>query len=431
MQLQKPPTSTTRAPPLDNDNVNATLRKLAELSVTHAATFAFPFAFAVICGRVLGVHDYGIVSFYTALTGFLGVIIEFGFDWLGIREVTHASGDSSRQRDVLSNVTAAKLFMCTITSVLAGIGLFWLRGSSQTALIVATVVYMFGFALDVSWYLRALERMRLLLVVTVISRFAGLALLWSIVTHSGDLVEALWSYTFVAIANAALGWSVVVHQGLASRVRPQWRLVADLLRRAWAIVFGNLGSALLTNGGVALLGFIASPATVGAANLALRIKMAGQATLLPIRQLSYVRLSTLAHTDPEGAVRIGRIVLTAVLGGGTLIAIAVLFSAEWIVRQIFQGDYPIVAGLIMLVGLSVPINAVYELFGMQCLIAFGRERSYAAVVAVGAVIFCVLLFTLKGGLAYGWALLAAESCVAAMAGLRLRAVLRSEKGAFA
>jgi hypothetical protein len=50
------------------------------------------------------------------------VIIEFGFDWLGIREVTHASGDSRRQRDVLSNVTAAKLFMCTITSVLAGIG---------------------------------------------------------------------------------------------------------------------------------------------------------------------------------------------------------------------------------------------------------------------------------------------------------------------
>jgi hypothetical protein len=144
--------------------------------------------------------------------------------------------------------------------------------------------------------------------------------------------------------------------------------------------------------------------------------------------LSYVRLSSLAHTDPEGAVRIGRIVLTAVLGGGTLIAIAVFFGAEWIVRQIFQGDYPIVVGLIMLLGLSVPINAVYELFGMQCLIAFGRERSYAAVVAIGAVIFCVLLFTLKGGLAYGWALLAAEACVAAMAGLRLRAVLRSEKG---
>jgi hypothetical protein len=50
--------------------VNATLRKLAELSVTHAATFAFPFAFAVVCGRVLGVHDYGIVSFYTRLPDF-------------------------------------------------------------------------------------------------------------------------------------------------------------------------------------------------------------------------------------------------------------------------------------------------------------------------------------------------------------------------
>lgn len=413
-----------RSAPRDKHNVKATLRKLAELTLTHVATFAFPFAFAVLCGRVLGVHDYGIVSFYTALTGFLGVIIEFGFDWLGIREVTRAANDPARRHLVLSNVTAAKLLMCAITSSVAGVALYWLRGPEQVALIVATMVYMVGFALDVSWYLRALERMRLLLIITAATRLIGLVLLWVMVSKSGDMVPALWTYTFVAVANAAIGWSVIVHQGLAGRVPPQWHVLGGLMRSAWAIVFGNLGAALLTNGGVALLGLFAPPATIGAANLALRIKMAGQAVLLPIKQLAYVRLSALAQTQPDQAVRVGRIALIALLGGGCMISVVIFFSAEWIVHQVFRGDYPIVVALIMLLGLSVPINAVAELFGLHFLVALGRERSYAAVVAVAAILFCTLLFTLKGALAYGWALLAAEGCLAAMAGLRLRSVLK-------
>lgn len=401
-----------------------TLRKLSELALTHVATFAFPLAFAVLCGRVLGVHDFGIVSFYTALAAFLGVIIEFGFDWLGIREVSQAADDSAHCHRVLYNVTAAKLLICVATSSVAAAALFWMRGPGQAALVLAMVLHMVGFAMDVSWYLRALERTRLLLGITVVTRIAGIAVLWMLVSRPGAMAAALWTYAFVSMTNAAIGWATVVHHGLAGRVRLQWPVIGGLMRRSSAIVFGNLNGALLTNGGVALLGLTANPATVGAANLALRVKMAGQAALLPIKQLAYVRLSALARSNREQAVRVGRIALAALLVGGTAIGLAIVFGAELIVRQVFLGDYPVAVGLIMLLGLSVPLNAAAELLGMQCLIAFGQERSYALVVAVAAVVFCgLLLFVLRSDLAYGWALLAAEASLTALAGLRLRAVL--------
>lgn len=404
--------------------VKATLHKIAELTLTHVVTFAFPFAFAVLCGRVLGVHDYGIVSFYTALAAFLGVIIEFGFDWLGIREVSRAGDDPEHRHRILSNVTAAKLLVCGVTCATYAPALYLLRGSTHAGFILATVVYMVGFAMDVSWYFRALERMRSLLAVTLLTRLSGLALLWTIVTQPGDMVQALWSYAFVAIANATIGWAVVAQQGLAGHVRPQWSVITPLMRDASAIVIGNLSGALLTNGGVALLGMTANPATVGAANLALRIKMAGQALLLPIKQLSYVRLSALASSDRRRALRIGRIVLGAMLAGGSVIGIAIALSAEWIVHQVFLGEHPVAVALVMVLGLSVPINSVADLFGMQCLIAFGRERSYAVVVFVAAMVFCALLVVLHGELAYGWALLIAEASMGTLAGWRLSTVLR-------
>lgn len=405
--------------------VKDTLRKLAELALTHLANFAFPLVFAILCGRVLGVHDFGIVSFYTALAAFLGVIIEFGFDWLGIREVSQAAHDPATQHRLLCNVTAAKLSICLLVAVLTASSVLWLRGTDQWVLVLPMVVYMLGFAMDVGWYLRALERTRVLLAITTAIRLSAIGLLWVLVSQPGDLAGALWTYAFVSVATSTTAWVALIRHRLAGLVRPQWSVMVGLMRRSSAIVFGNLSGALLTNGGVALLGITSDPATVGAANLALRVRMAGQAVLLPIKQLTFVRLSALARSSPAQAVRVGRIALAALLGAGAVIGVAILFAAEFVVRQVFLGDYPVAVGLIMLLGLSVPLNAAAEVFGMQCLIAFGQERSYAVVVAVAAAVFSVMLLLVPTGpLSYGWALLAAEASLATLAGLRLRAVLR-------
>jgi O-antigen/teichoic acid export membrane protein len=407
--------------------VKDTLRKLAELALTHLANFAFPLVFAILCGRVLGLHDFGIVSFYTALAAFLGVIIEFGFDWLGIREVSQAADDPARQHGLLCNVTAAKLLIGSVVGGVTAASVLWLRGLEQWVLVLPMLVYMLGFAMDVGWYLRALERTRVLLAITTAIRLLAIGLLWVLVSHPGDLPGALWTYAFVSVATSATAWVALSRQRLATYVRPRGSVIAGLMRRSSTIVFGNLSGALLTNGGVALLGITADPATVGAANLALRVRMAGQAVLLPIKQLTFVRLSALARSSPAQALRVGRIALAALLGAGTLIGLAILFAAEFIVRQVFLGEYPVAVGLIMLLGLSVPLNAAAELFGMQCLIAFGQERSYALVVVVAAAVFCTLLLLVPTGpLTYGWALLAAEASLALVAGLRLRAVLRKK-----
>lgn len=402
-----------------------TLRKLAELALTHLANFAFPLVFAILCGRVLGVHDFGIVSFYTALAAFLGVVIEFGFDWLGIREVSQVADDREQRHRLLCNVTAAKLLICLVVAGTTAALVLWLRGTDQWRLVLPMVFYMLGFSLDVSWYLRALERTRVLLAVTTTIRLLAIGLLWMLVSQPGDMAGALWTYAFVSLATSSLGWLALISQQLGGFVRPRVSVIGSLMRRSSAIVFGNLSGALLTNGGVALLGITSDPATVGAANLALRVRMAGQAVLLPIKQLTFVRLSALAKTSPRQAVRVARISLAALLGGGTLIGVAVLFAAEFIVRQVFLGEYPVAVGLIMLLGVSVPLNAAAELFGMQCLIAFGHERTYAMVVVVAAAVFCgLLLLLVSSPLAYGWALLGAEASLAALAGLRLRAVLK-------
>ena len=99
--------------------------KLAELALSNAAVFSFPLVFAVVCGRTLGIHDYGIVAFYSSLAAFLGMFVEFGFDWYGIREVAQNQGDPQRCHRVLFNITAARLLLSAGVFVVIWPALGW------------------------------------------------------------------------------------------------------------------------------------------------------------------------------------------------------------------------------------------------------------------------------------------------------------------
>lgn len=403
----------------------STVRKLIELAMTHVATFAFPLVFAVICGRTLGIHDYGIVSFYAALAAFLGMVIEFGFDWYGIREVARHQGDPAGVHRILWNITAAKLLLCAGVVSVAGGALWQLRAHAEWPLMLASSAYLVGFAFDAGWYVRALEQTRLLLLITSGVRLVGIAVLLTVVPRVATMESALGVYALVSLLTSGVTWFFLAQRGLVQRSRVERRYIGELLRSSSAIVFGNVNGAMLTNGGIALLGMHADPATVGAANLALRVRMAGQAVMLPVQQLGFVRISGLASRTPLAAMALGSRLMVVTLAIGTVISMVCMATAPLISRYVFKTEVPIAVMLILLLAFSIPIQGMSSLFGMQSLIALGQERRYALIQLAATLAFCACLFLINQGSAYGWAIIGAESTVMLLsAGVLIR--LRGE-----
>lgn len=394
--------------------------KLAELALTNLATFSFPLVFAVVCGRALGLHDYGIVAFYSALAAFLGMVVEFGLDWHGIREVTQNLAQPSLIHRVLLQVTLAKLLVCLVVLAVAAPLLWWQRGPQEAPLMGAAAAYLVGFAADPAWYLRALERTRLLLAITTAVRLIGIALLLGVVAQVATMASALWAYAALALLASAAAWWQLWRQRLVGRAYVRLPEVLALLRRSWAIVLGNLNGALLTHGGIAVLGLVADPATVGAANLALRVRMAAQAVLLPLNQLGFVRLAGLARDTPLQALRLGRRLLGVTLGASVVLAAAGMLTAPMVSTLVFRAEVPVAVLLIMLLSLSVPLQAIGNLFGVQSLVALGCERRYAGIQVLASLAFlAVLLGAAASPLAYGWAVVLAEALVLGLAALTL------------
>jgi O-antigen/teichoic acid export membrane protein len=405
-------------------SMRATLPRLLELSLSHLATFAFPLVFAVVCGRTMGLHNYGIVAFYTAVAGFAGMLVEFGLDWIGLREVAQNPDRPEHCHAVLWHVTAARLVACVLVSLPLAAALAVTRAEDHASWIAAAIVYLFGFAFDIGWYLRALERTRHLLVVNAGVRVFGIGLLLWVVDTPEAIGPALWTYAALAVATSAAMWASVLAMRLVKVAPFELARVLDLYRTSWAILLGNLNGAFLTNGGLALFGTLADPALMGAASLALRVKLAGQAIVLPVLQLGYVRLASLAKAQPRAALQSARRFLAALVALSVVIAVAAALGASAISVAVFREPLPGPIGLIMLLALTIPIHSAGSMFGVQGLISFGQERAYAVVLCLASAVFCALLYAMSASpMAYGWALVGGESFVLVVCALTLRAVL--------
>jgi O-antigen/teichoic acid export membrane protein len=405
--------------------VLSTAIKMGELSLSQVAIYAFPLIFAVVCARTLGPANYGVVAFYTALTSFLCMFVEFGFDSIGVREVHASNGKEPEQ--VMWNVTLAKLIVSLLTCIVA-VPVLLVTRPAEASLSYALLGYLIAFAFDSSWYLRSLELMRSVLYVAVISRFAGIALLVIVVTGHDDLARAMWTYTFVAWAHALVSWVLMHRMHVLGKPRLDVPHLRSLFRSGASIVVGNLSGASLTSGGIAALGVLADPVLTGAANIALRIRTAGLAILMPLSLLGFVRLSSLVGSGRASAVYLGRRLFYALIAVSTAVALLIIANADLLAALAYgHSKAPEAASvLVRLLAIGIPVSVAGNLFGLQCLTLFEQEHAYVFVLIVAAVIFFGLLFFTNASKSpsYGWALLAADSWVVLAAGWHLRRTVK-------
>jgi O-antigen/teichoic acid export membrane protein len=285
--------------------------------------------------------------------------------------------------------------------------------------------------MDTAWYLRSLELTRSVLLVSAVSRLAGIALLIVLVRHHDDLGRAMWSYTFVAWANAVVMWVVMFHLRIVHRPRIEVPYLRSLLRSGASIVVGNLSGSALTNGGVALLGTIADPVLIGAANLAVRIKSAGLAVLTPLSQFGFVRLSRLASAHPSAAVVLGRRMFYALISLGSLVSALILLNADLIARVAYGLPHPPAAADMMLglIAAGIPLSLAGNLLCLQCLTLFKREGAYVCILLMAAAIFfgsMLLSPASNRAVAFGCGMLAAEAWVVLAAGILIRKTVRDQ-----
>lgn len=378
------------------------------------AKYLLPLVTVPYLTRVLGPSGWGMVAVAQAYGAYLGLPVNYGFNFSGTREVARIKSD----REDLSNLFAAIMgAKCLLAAgcVLITIGVnHWVPFFRKDSLLL----WMAAFAalipnLAPIWYFIGLEELKLVATLDIVGRVVATTGIFIIVHHRGDAWKVL--------AMQGLGGSVALIAGiylayteLMPRI-PTTTSVWMALRNGRSMFVSSSAIGLYASGNAFILGLFAAPSVVGFYAGGEKIVRAALQLLQPPYQALFPRISSLVKLDPLKSLRLTR--LSAVLFGvmGLSGGLAMFFVAPWLVRLVLGPGYGPAIPVLRLLAILLPIIALNFVMGGLWLISHSMDRAVEVTTLVAGAInigLAVLLAPHFMGLGVASAVVLAELFVA-------------------
>jgi PST family polysaccharide transporter len=362
-------------------------RNVFYLYMIQGLDYLFPLITVPYLVRVLGPERYGTLGFGAGFIAFVALLVDYGFVLSATRRVSVQRDDLLAVSRTASSVWAAKILLGALgfVAVIAA-----LRAVPRLGEVAGVVLLLYGRivggVLSPVWLFQGMEKMRVITLIGLLNSLLVAIGLFAFIRRPSDYL------LFAGIQGASAALSGVLAAALAIsmfRLRlplPTVRDVAHALREGFPLFFSTSCVSLYTAANSVILGLLTNDAAVGYYVAAEKIVGAVRSLMSPVSQAIYPRLSRLAAASRERALYWSRTLLLVMGGGGAILSAGLLVAAPLITRVLlgsrFEPAIPVVrilAPLAVLVGLS-------NVFGIQMMLPFGRDRAFTAILFSAGVI---------------------------------------------
>lgn len=365
--------------------------------------------------RVLGPSGWGKVAFVQAMSEFIVLTLEFGFNLSATREIAQNRHDRRACAEIVAGTVGAQsvLSVFAIAAMLLVAPHLSMIGGDYR-LVYAALFYGIFQGIAPLWFFQGVERITLASGIEVVSKVIALVGLFVFVHHTGDEWRVLalqgLAPAVSTVAGLWLAWTTVPF------IIPSRRLVTDSLKRGWQMFLLRSSASLYGIGNAFVLGLFAAPANVAFFATAEKISKAVSGLLLPVRDSIYPRLNHLLVHAPEESERLARIGALVMGIGGLLLSVATFFGAPFIIHTLAGQKFePAIAVLRILSPLPFVI-ALCDAGGLQYLLPRRRESAVNRVMFIGGIVNVCLASLLashftQNGMAWSVILVETGVCV--------------------
>jgi PST family polysaccharide transporter len=390
------------------------------------AEYILPMITVPYVARVLEPAGYGMVVYAQNFSGWIILVMEYGFGFSATREIARNRDDPDRHAEVVRGVIGANAFLLLPAILIALVARFTVPAFRDhnwylwLALAIAVPQGIRPF-----WYFQGIERMKFPAWLNV----------------AGRACVAVGIFQFVK--TPAHGWKVLAMQAgmgvivtgvIAARMYqavpfqlPELKQSIAAFRAGWTIFLSRSAVSLYTMTNTFILGIFVTSVGVAYYGGAERIVLMVLGLMAPISQALYPRMIHLAAHDREKASKAiwkGLILFGLI---GVVTSAALIAAAPWVIRLVLGRSYLPAIGVLRVASLIVPLVAVSNILGFQWMLPFGMDRAFNRIVVCAGVLNVVLAVVLSwrfGPVGTAWS---AVTCQTVVSTSMLIALLRSRR----
>ncbi len=362
------------------------------LSLLQVFTILFPLLTYPYLLRVIGLELYGVIVFAQAIINYVSLVINFGFNMSGARNVAVYKEDKVRLSRIVSSTYLCKFILwivCLIVylSVISIVPFFrdyyW--------------VYLLSFLLTLNelllpiWFFQGIEKMKYVTIVNLSARLLFVAAIFLFVHEQADyLIVPLLNGIGAVFAGCLSLYIVLRKERIKLSVIPIQEL-GSAYKESFPLFVSNLSTQIYVNVNKLVVGSCLGMSEVSIYDMAEKVS---HLMKLPISMMAQAVFPKISRERNIGFVN--RVMF---LVAGTVLQayICVFIGSDWIV-YLFTGEYMEEASIIMrLLGVSAILVSFNAFMGGNRLVPMGYSSVYMKVMVGNCLFFLagtgLLLFT--------------------------------------
>ena len=306
--------------------MKTTTKNIIYLVMVQGLIYLAPLLTLPYLTRTLDVDDFAALGFAQAVVQYFILLTDYGFGITATRLIALDSANKQAVSGVVANTLAVKLLLACLSALICLLlGVLFADVRHYGVLLMACFVGVLGNALFPVWLFQGLEKMRVLAIITSLSRLLPLPLVFWLVKRPEDVVIAAVLQNIPGILAALLTYAYVQKNHLLSSAPISIRSVKAMLAEGWPVFLSNISTSFYTTINIILLKFFAGAEHVAYFAATDKLRVAAQGFIQPVASALFPRIAALgaeqqAWPEVRGLIRRGALFLLGIqLAGGLVV----------------------------------------------------------------------------------------------------------------
>lgn len=362
-------------------------KNLLTLSVSEIITKILGLITAAYVARVIAPEGFGILSFAAAFSSYFALFATFGLDIYGSREVARSQNFN---REKIDSIFSLRLLLSAIVFIVY-VGVVFISGNPGIIKIVLIItgINIFITASDLSWFYKAVEKMRYVAARRILISLLTLGGVVFLVNSRDDIFTAVSIPVVAGVINSIL--FISIYGKLRGRLKFVFRRIAwgKILKESFPLLFSSLMIAVYYNLDIVMLGYMKSQPVVGIYSAAYKIFLTGIIPFGLILNSFFPSLSRVGLNKNKELNSIIKNYFMLLFFSGIICALALFFGRDLLIRVVFGAKYSPASIPLSILSLNAAVISLNMFFGNP-LIAWGRQKEYSLAITAGALTNVIL-----------------------------------------
>lgn len=381
-------------------------QNFAYLSLLQIAGYVFPLITMPYLARVIGVDGFGKIAFASAVMVWVQTIADWGFNFTATRDVAQNREDPQKVSEIFSNVLWARCALMFLSFLfLMLLIIVFPKFRENVNILLVSFLLVPGHILFPDWFFQAMERMKYITILNVVSKFIFTVAVFVFIKDKGDYILQPLLVSLGYLVSGLIALYYILVRWRVKLIRPSMKNIWQTIKHSTDVFLNNLMPNLYNSFSTVLLGVFGGDVANGKLDAGTKFVNIAQQFMSVLSRAFFPFLSR--RLDKHYIYARINIALSLCLS-----ALLFLF-APLIIDVFFTEEFADSVIVLRIMSFSIFFLALSNIYGTNYMIIAGYERQLRNTTAIVSIIGFALSFPLI----YYWGFIGAALTVTLTRGL--------------